>query len=161
MSAKLNMEVVPMKYLNKAGLFIILIIGITSMFGSQNSTVRNTPEPRFTSFSVNPLSVCLNIGIPLVQISYEFDPDGWINENTLCTNVLANGEYIHQTIRHQCLDDGTSGSLTFNLADQFGTNTPSEIVIRVELVPLVAGVEHDSRERAISTSINCTQPGML
>ena len=148
-----------MKALNKLGAFFVVVVGLLSMFGSQNTPTRSEPEPRFTSFSVAPQSVCLNQGIPLVQVNYEYDPDGWTNENTLCTTIYANGDVVHPTIRHQCLDDGTSGSYTFNLTKHFGTNVPPSVTVRVELAPSVSGAIYDSREGTVTTIVDCPPPG--
>ena len=150
-----------MKYINNYGVTFVVVLGILSMFGSQSnsSSSNNTPNPVFTAFSVNPGLVCLNTSIPLVQVTYTFDPDGWSNENTLCTQIKANGVTVHPELRHQCLDDGTSGSYSFNLTDKFGGNVPSEITVQVELLPLVAGDAYDVRAATIATRVDCPPPG--
>ena len=97
----------------------------------------------------------------MVQVSYEFDPDGWNNENTLCTTIYANDDVVHPTVRHQCLDSGTSGSYTFNLTEHFGVNAPPTVTVRVTLSPLVSGTTYDSREGSVTTRIDCPPPGGL
>lgn len=152
-----------MKHINIYGVTFVFILGILSMFGSQSSPSSSTssPSPVFTAFEVNPGIVCLNTSIPLVQVNYTFDPDGWSNPNTLCTQIMANGVTVHPEIRHQCLDDGTSGSYTFNLTEVFGGNVPSEVTVQVELLPLVAGDVYDTRAATITTRVDCLPPGGL
>ena len=151
-----------MNILKTTSLSIVFLFGIASMLGSQSSSTRSsTPEPSLTSFTVGPPIVCLNQGIPLVQVSYEFDPDGWSNENTLCTQITANGQVVHPTLRHQCLDDGTTGNYTFNIVEQFGTNAPAEITVMVELLPLVSGDAYDSLSGTVTTEVACPPPGGL
>ncbi|CAM3851322.1 hypothetical protein [Rheinheimera salexigens] len=147
-----------MNNLKIIGIGCIVVIGLAAMLGSQ-STPRSSPEPVFTSFSLVPQVVCLNQGIPLVQVNYEFDPDGWNNENTLCTTIYANGDTVHPTLRHQCLSDGTTGSYTFNLQDHFGTNIPQQVTVRVELTPSVAGETYDFREGVVDTRVDCPPAG--
>lgn len=121
-------------------------------------TQQPEPEPRFTAFSVSPANVRLNVGLDFVRVAYEFDPDGWSNPNTLCVDVLANGQILHTTEHHQCLSDGTSGELTFRPTLFFGSNVPSTIEVSARLVPSIAGETKDTRSAAITTQTDCPPP---
>ena len=148
-----------MKNLNRFGLLSVVILGIAAMLGSQSSSTRSDPEPEFTSFSLAPAAVCLNQGLPLIQVDYTFDPDGWSNETTLCTTIEANGQTVHDEWRHQCLDDGTSGTYTFSVFEQFGTNVPPEITVSVQLLPLVDDDAYDIVSGTVTTIPDCPPPG--
>lgn len=151
------------KSLKTIGLVSSVIIGIAGIIasGSNNTRTQSEPEPRFTAFSVEPAAVCLNVGVDFVRVSYTVDPDGWSNPSTLCVDVLANGQQIHNTVHHQCLNNGTSGELTFRPTQFFGSNVPSSITVGVRLVPSVAGQEKDSRQTTITTNPACPPPGNI
>ena len=124
--------------------------------GGSGTTSR---APSFSSFSVTPNPLCLNFGVPVVNVSYTIDPAGWSNPNTLCVGVEANGEYVHNTPNHKCLSDGASQILSFNALDFFNNAPPSTITITATLRPSIAGDPYDTRSASI-TAMNCEPPSL-
>lgn len=121
---------------------------------------QTTEAPEFIRFSTNNTEVCLNQGPPFIRISFEVALNDWSNPNTLCVDLYANDININQDsqVHHQCMNDGTSGERTLLLNEFFGSNIPSTIEIRGELVPQVAGETQDIRTVTVTTILNCPPP---
>lgn len=149
-----------MKLAERAAFLAVIGAGLLVMPASQPRTGEPQREssPEFTSFSVTPEAICINFGVPVVTVSYTFDPHDWSNPATLCTKVKANGEPLHVTVNHQCLNDGTSGTLAFNLLDFFNNAPPSEITVTAQLNPSIAGDVYDTVQATV-TAVNCDPPG--
>lgn len=139
---------------------VLLSVSACSSLGDEN---RDTPEPEFTNFIAGPSPVCLNVGVPIVRLSYEYDADGWPTNTggTLCVQIRANDRAAHPTLRHSCIDQGTSGVLTMNVSDLFGANAPQTINFTGELVTSIAGTVKDTAETSIATRVDCQQPGTI
>ncbi len=141
----------------------VLAVTTVALTGCPRTQNRQPPaqDPEFTRFVVQPSILCLNTpGLLTFRIGYTVALNDWSNPNTLCVDLSANEEKLHPTLHHQCMDDGTEGSYTVSVTDVFGTNVPSSITFKGELVPSVAGETKDTETVTVTTDNSCPPPGV-
>lgn len=124
------------------------------------------PPPEITEFGISPSTICINVGVPIVRLSWTVE--GSADVRTCMSNVTVNGQgggaWNEDMQEGRCGEGDYDRETTFSLSDIFGNNIPSEIIIAGDLtrpaqVGVFVGTEVLDSASATMTTQTCT-PGV-
>ena len=146
--------------LSKSSFFMACLLSITMSISTFSSCNPKKPKGKLTAFGAEPSVVCLNIGVPIVRVSFTAQ-----SSSQQCVTIFVNGQRIVSSdpspiptlnnIDH-CGTNEWRNTYSFSLAQLYGTNVPESITIKGELAKTGPYRVLDTRETAITTRVNCT-----
>jgi hypothetical protein len=121
------------------------------------------PKPEIKSFSAQPSTVCTNLGLPLVTLSWEVSSPSkdtcMTIESTSGKSVLSSGSGPSTPVEGgRCGRDTWSRSMRVNVTELYGTNAPQTITFTGRLDEEAIGGQTgiDTKSASVTTKSDCT-----